>query len=105
MAPVSETMQTLTCAATDGLVLQFASEAIWSVDREGRTTFVNPAAAKAIGREAIHLLETSQHDVLRHSNRAGAPYEEANCPLCKAVQQGKPHAATDEVFWHADGTC
>jgi PAS domain S-box-containing protein len=37
-------------------IVETASEGIWTVDAEGRTTFVNPALARMLGRDAAQML-------------------------------------------------
>ena len=66
------------------LILNAAGEGIWGVDQHGRTTFVNPAAARMAGWDVDELIGTSQHNVLRHSGPDGVEYEPDCCPICRA---------------------
>ena len=86
------------------LILNSAAEAIWVVDQEGRTTFLNPAAEKVTGWMFQDVTGECQHVALRHSNACGTPFEIASCPICKAFQEGKSHYAAEDVFWKKDGT-
>ena len=83
-------------------ILNCAGEAVWVVDRQGRTTFVNRAAASLCGWEAAELLGESQHEVLRHANAKGAPVDAASCTLCRAFEAGIRQRATDAVFARKD---
>ncbi|TME21732.1 MAG: PAS domain-containing protein, partial [Chloroflexi bacterium] len=49
------------------LILTSAGEGIYGVDRTGRATFVNPAAAALTGYHVSQLLNRRLHQVLRHS--------------------------------------
>jgi diguanylate cyclase (GGDEF)-like protein/PAS domain S-box-containing protein len=86
------------------LILDSAGEGIYGLDREGRTTFVNPAAAKLTGYDPEDLIGKSQHEVVHHSHPNGTPYPEEECPIYTALRDGKVHRVDDEVFWRKDGT-
>ena len=81
-----------------------AGEGIYGLDRQGLTTFVNPAAAKMLGWEPDDLLGKSQHAVIHHTHADGTPYESESCPIYAAFSDGAVHRVDDEVFWRKDGT-
>ena len=86
------------------LILDFAGEGIYGLDTQGRTTFVNKAAAEMIGWELKDLAGKSQHAILHHSKFDGSPYEVKECPIYAAFKDGKTYTVDDEVFWRKDGT-
>ena len=86
------------------LILNAAGEGIWGVDREGRTTFVNPAAAQMVGWAIDELSGSIQHDVLRHSGPAGIEYPKDRCPICQSLQVGSVHHRSGDVFWRKDNS-
>ncbi|MFW6202164.1 MAG: PAS domain S-box protein, partial [Gemmatimonadota bacterium] len=86
------------------LILEAVGEGIYGLDTEGRTTFVNPAAARLLGREAGELIGQPQHEVIHHTRPDGTPYAEAECPIYAAFRDGAVHRVADEVFWRRDGT-
>ncbi len=86
-------------------ILNSAGEGIYGLDREGRTTFVNPAATSLTGFSRAELLGKHQHDLIHHSHEDGSPYPEDDCPIYLALRDGEVHNAEDEVFWRKDGTC
>ena len=63
------------------LILSSAGEGIYGLNREGLTTFVNPAAAEMLGWEPDELLGKSQHAVIHHTHPDGSAYEAVNCPI------------------------
>ncbi|MCH9051087.1 MAG: PAS domain S-box protein [Proteobacteria bacterium] len=87
------------------LILNSAGEGVYGLDLEGRTTFINPAAAMMIGWEPDELIGRGQHDVLHHTKPDGSPYPREDCPIYAAFKDGKPHHVSNEVFWRKDGTC
>ncbi len=86
------------------LILNAAGEGIFGLDLEGRTTFVNPAAARMIGWNADGLIGMRPHDILHHTKPDGTPYPLEECPIYAALSDGEVHHITDEVFWRKDGT-
>ena len=86
------------------LILTSAGEGIYGVDRTGRATFVNPAAAALTGYHVSQLLNRRLHQVLRHSGQDGTPYQLASCPVCAVLQDGSIRHAPDGVFWRQDSS-
>ncbi len=86
------------------LILKAAGEGIFGVDRQGRTTFANPAAARMIGCEVADLIGQGSHDVVHRSKPDGTLYPEEQCLVCAAISDGTVHRVTDELFWRKDGT-
>jgi diguanylate cyclase (GGDEF)-like protein/PAS domain S-box-containing protein len=86
------------------LILDSAGEGIYGLDREGRTTFVNPAAAALTGFDPEELIGKEQHGVIHHSRSDGIPYPREECPIHTAIADGAVRRADDEVFWRKDGT-
>ena len=85
------------------LILSAAGEGIYGLDTDGRTTFVNPAAARMLGWSVDELLDQPMHAVLHHSHPDGTPYPRETCPIYAAFKDGQVHRVEDEVFWCRDG--
>lgn len=86
------------------LILSSTGEGIYGLDEEGRTIFVNPAAATTVGWTPQDLIGLRQHDVLHHSHPDGSPYRVEDCPIYAAIRDGRSHRVDDEVFWRKDGS-
>ena len=89
---------------TRELILRAAGEGICGVDRDGRITFVNAAAATMIGWGEGEPIGRAQHDVMCHARPDGSPYERADCPVCAACADGALRHHEDELFRRKDGT-
>jgi PAS domain S-box-containing protein len=86
------------------LILNAVGEGIFGVDLEGRTTFVNPAAARMLGYSPEELINGRHHDMVHHTRSDGTPYPEHKCPVTATLTHGTPQAVINELFWHKDGT-
>lgn len=86
------------------MILESAGEGIYGLDMEGKTTFINPAAARMVGYELEELIGRLQHPILHHSRPDGTPYPREECPIYAAFKTGKTHHVDNEVFWRKDGT-
>jgi diguanylate cyclase (GGDEF)-like protein/PAS domain S-box-containing protein len=86
------------------LILDSAGEGIYGLDTEGKTTFVNPAAAAMTGFDPEDLIGKSQHEVVHHSYSDGTSYPVQDCPIYAALTDGEVYHVDDEVFWRKDGT-
>jgi PAS domain S-box-containing protein len=86
------------------LILQAAGEGIYGLDCEGKTTFVNPAAARMLGWEADALIGQPMHAQLHHTRPDGSPFPREECPIYAALKDGAVHHVEDEVFWRKDGS-
>jgi len=87
------------------LILEAAGEGIYGLDTEGRTTFVNPAAARMLGYKPEDLIGQLHHELVHHSKPDGRVYPQSQCPIYAAFKDGTVHTSVhDEVFWRKDGT-
>ena len=85
------------------LILNSAGEGIYGLDLQGKTRFVNPAAAKMLGYKSQDLLGMPMHTTIHHSKPDGSPYPLEDCPIYEAFKDGSVHRA-EEVLWRKDGT-
>ena len=90
--------------AMNQLILRAAGEGIYGVNAEGKTTFVNPAAARMLGWKAEELVGHDMHSIVHHTHPDGTHYQEHDCPIYAAFRDGAVHQVDGEVFWRKDGT-
>ncbi len=86
------------------LLLESTGEGIYGIDREGRCTFVNRAAAQMLGYRTEDVLHKNMHHLVHHTHGDGRAYPEHDCPILNAYRRGLPCRVDDEVFWRADGS-
>jgi PAS domain S-box-containing protein len=86
------------------LILNAVAEGIYGEDLQGKTTFVNRAAARILGWEAQELLGRPMHDVLHYGNHSRLSGSEESCSLRRNLSNGTPRCGED-VFWRNDGAC
>jgi PAS domain S-box-containing protein len=86
------------------LLVASAGEGIYSVDTMGRTTFVNPAAARLFASTPERLLGRDIHAIVHHSRADGTPYDPADHPINASIRDGTVHRVDTDVFWREDGT-
>ncbi len=91
-------------ARDNRLILEAAGEGIYGVNAEGKTTFVNPAAARMLGWNAEDLVGKDMHTTVHHSHSDGSYYHNHDCPIYAAFRDGAVHEVSDEVFWRKDGS-
>jgi PAS domain S-box-containing protein len=100
---VSEVIEQL--GRRNELILESAGEGIYGLDTDGRTTFVNPAAAHMLGYKTGDLIGQLHHELVHHSRPDGRAYPQSQCPIYAAFKDGTVHSSVEnEVFWRKDGT-
>ncbi len=86
------------------LILGAVGDGIYGLDRDGRGTFVNPAATSMTGWSEADMLGKPIHDMHHHTKVDGSHYPKEDCPIYAAIKDGIVHRKMDEVFWRKDGT-
>ncbi len=87
------------------LLLNSTAEGIFGIDRAGDCTFCNPAAVKLLGYEVeSDLLGKNIHTMIHHTALNGAPVNQADCQICRVMQNANSIQSDEEIFWRADGS-
>ena len=86
------------------LLLESTGEGIYGIDRQGRCTFINSAAARMLGSLSEELLGQDMHERIHHSFPDGTTYPHATCRIQETLEGGKGCKVDDEVYWRKDGT-
>ncbi|NOQ16622.1 MAG: PAS domain S-box protein [Methyloprofundus sp.] len=86
------------------LILSSAGDGIYGLDKDGRISFVNPAALQMTGWIEQEVLGELGHIQHHHSKANGEPYPRHECPIYLALKDGEVHHITHEVFWRKDGS-
>ena len=85
------------------MILESVGDGIYGMDLNGRVTFVNQAAARALGYTPDQLTGRDMHEAIHHSYADGTPYPKAVCPILRAMHRCEATRARDEIFWRQDG--
>jgi len=86
------------------VLLEAAGQALYGVDRAGRTTFLNGLAVEALGWRSDELIGRPHHTAVHHTRTDGTPYPREDCPIEAALREGRVHRGDGEWFWRKDGT-
>jgi PAS domain S-box-containing protein len=87
-----------TRAITDSL-----GEGVCAVDREGRLTFLNPAAAQLLGWTEAELLGKHMHDIVHFQRADGTPIALDECELLSVIPGNLPLRRGEDAFTRRDG--
>ena len=80
-----------------------AAEALFMVDSEGRTTFVNPSAEQMFGWSRAELIGQFLHEALHQRRPDGSPHPISECPHMQVLASGETLRGQEDVFIHRDG--
>lgn len=78
-------------------------EGVYALDRQGRVTFMNPAAERLVGWTEAEMCGKNMHEAVHYQHADGTPYPEEDCPLLTVLREGQT-LRLEDVFTHRDGT-
>jgi PAS domain S-box-containing protein len=84
-------------------ITEYAAEALFLMDHEGRITFANPAAEAMFGWQRGELLGHVLHDLLHHHHEDGNFFPAVECPLVQALSSGEVLRGHEDVFFCKSG--
>ena len=90
--------------AQTALILQAAGEGIFGLDKTGRITFMNPAAAGMLGVDGRGAVGRRIGEIVRHLATDGTPLPEADSPILAPLRDGTARRASDQIFGRVDGS-
>ncbi|MBI3979419.1 MAG: GAF domain-containing protein [Chloroflexi bacterium] len=79
-------------------------EGVFALDRQGRLTFLNPAAEQMLGWTEAELLGKDMHEVIHFQRADGTPFPAEECLLRAVTDSGMTIRNDDDVFTRKDGT-
>lgn len=86
------------------LLLSSVGDGIYSINKQGLCTFINPVGSKMLGLQPEDVLGKNIHKVHHHTHENGTHYPVEDCPIYAAVHDGIVHEGIQEVFWRRDGS-
>ena len=88
-----------TAAITDNI-----GEGVYALDRQGRLTFMNPAAHSMLGWTEEELLGKGMHEAIHFQRRDGSSVPVSECPLVGVLRTGERFHNTGDFFTRKDGS-
>ena len=85
------------------LMVDSVGEGIYGVDPDGLITFVNPAAAQALGYAAWELTGRDAHTTFHERGPDGEPLPEEQCYISEAIRLGLVSTSEDDSYVRSDG--
>jgi PAS domain S-box-containing protein len=85
------------------LLVNSVGDGIYGVDRFGLITFVNPAAASALGYESLELIGHDAHGTFHAPSAPGVPFPSSSCYIAEAIRDGVMTNAEEDSYLRADG--
>ena len=85
------------------LLLDSVGDGIYGVDRTGLITFVNPAAAHALGFGQGELIGRDAHALFHAPLPDGSPAPIEGCYITEAIRERVVTSAEDDLYTRADG--
>ena len=86
------------------MLLEFAGEGIYGIDADGRCTFMNTAAAGALGVDISNVMGELTHPRFHHNRADGSVIAFIDSPIYKAMHGGGSCRVATEVMWRSDGS-
>jgi len=85
------------------LLVNSVGDGIYGVDCFGLVTFVNPAAAQALGYDSLELIGHDAHATFHAPSHTGVPYPSESCYIVEAVRDEVATSAEEDNYVRADG--
>ena len=79
-------------------------EGVFSMDAEGRCTFLNPEAQRLLGWRQEELGDRSFHDTVHYRDWHGWPVSREECPALDKVRSGETFRSENDSFIRRDGS-
>ncbi|MBL0887718.1 response regulator [Myceligenerans indicum] len=98
------TTQLRSLASERERTLESVADGIYGVDREGRVTFVNAAAAHTLGASVAELVGCDAHATFHAPAEDGTPFPVDGCYLTEALRDGITVTAEQDVYRRLDQT-
>lgn len=73
------------------LIIDTAFEGMYSLDRDGVVTYVNPAAARILGWSQEELVGANVHDTVHYLHEDGSFFPYEKCPLTEVARNGSTY--------------
>jgi len=80
------------------------AEGLYTVDRRGEVTYMNPAAERLLGWSSAELVGRKMHDATHYKYPDGRPFPIEECANFKVLHDGKTLVDYEDTFVRKDGS-
>jgi len=80
-----------------------AASCLFMMDKQGHTTFMNPAAEQVTGYTLDEIRDMPLHDAVHYKYPDGSPYPMSECPIDNAQAELVAMADYEDIFVRKDG--
>ena len=87
----------------DETVMSNMGEGLYTVDKQGLVTKMNPAAEKLLGWTLEELRGKKMHDVTHYKHPDGSPFPGEECAGLQVLREGMPLKDFEDTFIRKDG--
>jgi PAS domain S-box-containing protein len=87
----------------DEAVMSNMGEGLYTVDKQGLVTKMNPAAEKLLGWTIEELRGKKMHDVTHYKHPDGSPFPAEECAGLQVMREGKALKDFEDTFIRKDG--
>ncbi len=88
----------------DQTVMLSMGEGLYTVDNEGRVTFMNPSAERMFGWRLDEIIHRNMHAVIHHSHPDGTPFPAEECAGLRVLNEGSMLIEYEDSFIRKDGS-
>jgi PAS domain S-box-containing protein len=85
------------------LVMRSVAAGLYTVDINGRVTYINPAAEKMLGWTSAEMLGRKMHDIIHYKHPDGSRFPASDCPALQVLLKGIEINEREEIFVRRDG--
>jgi PAS domain S-box-containing protein len=86
------------------LAMQNVASGLYTLDRQGRVTYVNPAAEAMFRSTPAELLGSKMHDVIHYKHPDGRAFPANECPCLQVLEHGIELREHEDFYIRKDGT-
>ncbi len=79
-------------------------EGVFSLDRNGFCTFLNPEAERLLGWSLEDLRGQTLHDAVHYKDAQGQPVDQESCAVLNSIRRGEAYRSETDHFVRRDGT-
>ena len=98
---IADTLRLIQERAPD--IINAIDDGVYCLDAQGRTIFVNEAAARILGYTNREILGKSMHELTHHHYADGSVFPASECPIRFSATDAVQHRVGGDTFWTKAG--